>query len=46
MVGHMICTNVKAGANPLAGASPIDRAILGPDAVEAAQYELCPDILH
>jgi hypothetical protein len=46
MVGHMICTNIKAGADPLAGASPIDRAILDPVAVEAAQHELCPDTLH
>jgi hypothetical protein len=34
MVGHMMCTNIKAGADPLTGASPIDRAILGPNAVE------------
>ena len=46
MVGHMICTNLHSGADPLAGASPIDRATWGPIGVEAAQHELCPDTLH
>jgi poly(3-hydroxybutyrate) depolymerase len=45
MVGHMICTNLHSGADPLAGASPIDRATWGPIGVEAAQHELCPDTL-
>jgi len=46
MVGHMICTNLHSGADPLAGASPIDRATWGPIGVEAAQHELCQDTLH
>jgi poly(3-hydroxybutyrate) depolymerase len=46
MIGHMICTNLHSGADPLAGASPIDRATWGPIGVEAAQHELCPDTLH
>ncbi len=46
MVGQMICTNIRSGADPLAGASPIDRATWGPIGVEAAQHELCPDTLH
>lgn len=46
MVGHMICTNLHAGADPLAGASPIDRALWGAVGVDAAQHELCPDTLH
>ena len=46
MVGHMICDNLHHGADPLAGASPIDRATWGPVGVEAAQHELCPDTLH
>jgi Protein of unknown function (DUF732) len=46
MVGHMICTNLHSGADPLAGASPIDRATWGQIGVEAAQHELCPDTLH
>ena len=40
--GHMICNNIRAGADPLAGASPIDRATWGPIGVEAARAELCP----
>jgi hypothetical protein len=46
MVGHMTCTNLHSGADPLAGSSPIDRATWGPIGVEAAQHELCPDTLH
>jgi Protein of unknown function (DUF732) len=46
MVGQMICTNLHSGADPLAGASPIDRATWGPIGVEAAQHELCPDTLN
>ncbi|MGO9228080.1 MAG: DUF732 domain-containing protein [Bryobacteraceae bacterium] len=46
MFGHMICTNLHNGADPLAGGSPIDRATWGPAAVDAAQHELCPDTLH
>ena len=48
MGGHMICTNLHAGADPLAGvASPIDRGVLPWGAiVDAAQHELCPDTLH
>ena len=46
MIGQMICTNIHSGADPLAGASPIDRATWGPVGVEAAQHELCPDTLH
>lgn len=46
MVGQMICTNIQSGADPLAGASPIDRATWGSIGVEAAQKELCPGTLH
>ena len=46
MIGQMICTNLHSGADPLAGASPIDRATWGSIGVEAAQHELCPDTLH
>jgi hypothetical protein len=46
MFGHMICTNLHNGADPLAGGSPIDRATWGPGAIDAAQHELCPDTLH
>jgi hypothetical protein len=46
ILGHGICTNLRAGADPLAGTSPIERVTWGPVAVEAAQHELCPDTLH
>jgi Protein of unknown function (DUF732) len=46
ILGHGICTNLHAGADPLAGTSPIERVTWGPIAVEAAQHELCPDTLH
>jgi hypothetical protein len=46
MSGHMICTNLHAGADPLVGFGPLDRAMMGPTIVEAAQHELCPDTLH
>jgi Protein of unknown function (DUF732) len=46
ILGHGICTNLHAGADPLAGTNPIERVTWGPIAVEAAQHELCPDTLH
>lgn len=46
ILGHGICTNLHAGADPLAGTSPIERVTWGPAAVDAAQHELCPDTLH
>lgn len=45
MVGRMICDNLHSGADPLAGASFIDRGTWGQVGVEAAQHELCPDTL-
>jgi hypothetical protein len=46
ILGHGICTNLRAGADPLAGANPMERVTGGPISVEAAQHELCPDTLH
>ena len=46
ILGHGICTNLHAGADPLAGTSPIERVTWGPIAVEAAQHELCPETLR
>ena len=45
MIGQMICTNLRNGADPLAGASFSERAKWGQVATAAAQKELCPDTL-
>jgi len=42
MLGHIICTNVQNGADPLMGLSFIERGTYGPPAEDAARHELCP----
>jgi hypothetical protein len=42
MVGHVICTNIQNGADPLMGLSIIERNTYGPPAEDAARHELCP----
>jgi hypothetical protein len=46
MAGHMICGNIAGGADPLQGFSVLDRGMMGPSIVDAAQHELCPNTLH
>jgi hypothetical protein len=46
MAGHMICGNIAGGADPLQGFSILDRGMMGPGIVDAAQHELCPNTLH
>lgn len=46
MAGHMICGNIQGGADPLQGFSVLDRGMMGPIIVRAAQHELCPNTLH
>ena len=42
MIGHIICTNLQNGADPMMGMSFIERGTYGPAAVDAARHELCP----
>ena len=45
--GHMICTNLHNGADPMEGVgAPWFLAGFGPAIVDAAQHELCPETLH
>jgi hypothetical protein len=41
MVGHIVCTNIQNGADPMMGMSFIERGTYGPPAVDAARHELC-----
>jgi hypothetical protein len=45
MVGHIVCTNIQNGADPMMGMSVIERGTYGPAAVDAARHTNCAQVV-